>query len=64
MSNLESIFFSSPPILHKIQGLVFSIPKFLVRSLTNKNCHNSRTSNDIKMKLGPLSKLDEGNAMT
>ena len=29
------------------------------QSLTKENCHNSRTSNDIDMKLGPVTKLDK-----
>ena len=31
----------------------------LVKSPMNKNCHNSRTSNDIDIKLGTLSKLEK-----
>ena len=31
------------------------------QSLTNANCHNSGTSNDIDMKLGPVTKLDKNN---
>ena len=33
-------------------------------SLINKNCHNSRTRNDINMKLGPVTKLDKRNTAT
>ena len=29
------------------------------QSLINKNCHNSRTSNDIDMKLGSVTKIDK-----
>ena len=29
------------------------------QSITNKNCHNSTTSNVIDMKLGPATKLDK-----
>ena len=29
------------------------------QSLIKRNCHNSRTSDDIDMKLGPLTKLDK-----
>ena len=36
---------------------VFSISGFLVKSLTNKNCPNSKTSNNIDMKLGPVTNL-------
>ena len=34
------------------------------QSLIKVNCHNSRTSNDIEMKLGPLTKLDKRNKTT
>ena len=34
------------------------------QSLINKNCHNSRTSTDIDMKLGPVSKIDKRNTTT
>ena len=27
----------------------------------NENCHNTRTSNDTDMKLGPVTKLDKRN---
>ena len=31
------------------------------QSLIKENCHNSRTSDDIDMKLGPVTKLDKKN---
>ena len=31
------------------------------QSLTKENCHNSRTSDDIDMKLGPVTKLGKRN---
>ena len=31
------------------------------QSLIKENCHNSRTSDDIDMKLGPVTKLDKRN---
>ena len=31
------------------------------QSLIKKNCHNSRISDDIDMKLGPVTKLDRKN---
>ena len=31
------------------------------QSLIKVNCHNSRTSYDIDMKLGPVTKLDKRN---
>ena len=42
---------------------VFLIFGFLVNPL-QKSCHNSRTSNDLDMKLGPVTKLDKGNTAT
>ena len=38
----------------------FRFPDFW-STLVNENCHNSRTSNDIDMKLGPVTKFDKGN---
>ena len=34
---------------------------FSDQSLINKNCHNLRTSNDIDMKLGPVTNFDKRN---
>ena len=34
------------------------------QSFINENCHNSRTSHDIDMKLGPVTKLDKTNTTT
>ena len=34
------------------------------QSLIKENCHNSRTSDDIDMKLGPLTKVDKRNKTT
>ena len=31
------------------------------QSLIKENCHNSRTSDDIDMNLGPVTKLEKGN---
>ena len=33
----------------------------LTWELDKRNCHNSRTSDDIDMNLGPVTKLDKGN---
>ena len=35
-----------------------------VQSLIKENCHNSRTSDDIDMKLGPVTNLDKRNKTT
>ena len=34
------------------------------QSLIKENCHNSRASDDIDMKLGPVSKIDKKNKTT
>ena len=34
------------------------------QSLINENCHNCRTSYDLDMKLGPVTKLDNRNTVT
>ena len=34
------------------------------QSLIKENCHNSRTSDDIDMKFGPVTKLDKTNKVT
>ena len=34
------------------------------QSLIKENCHNSRTNDDIDMKLGPVTKLDKRNKTT
>ena len=43
------------------RGLDGEIPDFPIssQSLIKENCHNSRTSDDIDMKLGPVPKLDK-----
>ena len=48
MPNLVSLTISSLQILGKTQMVVFPISG---QSLTKENCHNSRASNDIDMKL-------------
>ena len=64
MPNLVSLTGPSLQILDKTETGVFTISGFLVKSLINKNGHNSRTSNDIVMKLGPVTKLDKRNRAT
>ena len=48
----------------KIRTGVSKISGFLVKSYLNKNYNNSRISNDINMKLGPVSKLNRKIPMT
>ena len=62
--NLVSQPYSSLQILDETQTGLFSISRFLVKSLMNKNCYNSKTSNHIAMKLSPITKLDKRKATT
>ena len=59
MSNLEPLTRFSPQMLDIIQTGAISISGFLVNSLMNKICHNSRTSNDTEMNLRPLYKIEK-----
>ena len=43
----------------KTQMVVFPISKLSDHSLIKENCHNSRTIDDIDMKLGPVTKPDK-----
>ena len=51
-------------ILGKIQTGVFPNSGFLFKSLIKENFHNSRTSHDIDMKLGPVTKIYKKNKTT
>ena len=57
MVNLASPSCSSLQILGKTLAGVLPISEFLV----NPFCHNSRTINDLDMKLGPVTKFDKWN---
>ena len=46
-------------VLNKSQVGGISLFQISDQSLINKNCQNSRTSNDIAMNLGPVAKLDK-----
>ena len=59
MPNLVFVTLPSPEVLDKNQNVPFPILGFLVKSLINKYCHDSRTSNVIDMKLRPVTKLDK-----
>ena len=48
----------------KTQTGVFYDFRISVRSLIKENCHNSRTSDDTDMKLGPVTKPDKRNKTT
>ena len=43
---------------------VFPNSGFLVKFLIKENCHNSRTSDDVDMKLGPVTKIYKRNKTT
>ena len=63
MSNLVSHSPQSPDIGQNSDG---GISDFRIsgQSLIKENCRNSRTSDDIDMKLGPITKLDKRNKKT
>ena len=61
MPNLVSLTHpKSPDILQNSDG---GISDFWIsgQSLIKENCHNSRTGDDIDMKIGPVTKLDMRN---
>ena len=53
----------SPDIVQNSDG---GISNFRIsgQSLINRNCHNSRTSDDIDMELGSVTKIDKRNKPT
>ena len=53
----------SPDIGQKSDGGI-SVFQISGQSLIKEKCHNSRTSNDIDMKLGAVTKLDKKNKTT
>ena len=62
MPNL--VFFTRPSL--QILGKIWSISDFQIsgQSFIKRNCHNSRTSDYIDMKLGPVTKLVKKNKAT
>lgn len=65
MPNLAtSLILRSLQILSKIQTGVFLISGFLIKFRLNKNCHNSRSTNDIDMTLSQVTKLYKNNTAT
>ena len=50
----------SPYIGQNSDGDIFDF-QISGQSLINENCYDSQTSNDIDMKLGPVTKLDRRN---
>ena len=63
MPDLVSITCPSLQIFGKTQTRVFRFPNFWSIPY-KKNCHNSRTSDNIDMKLGPVTELDKRNRAT
>ena len=64
---MPNFVFSTCPSLHilgKTQTRLFPNSGFLVKSLIKENCHNSKTSDDIDMKLEPITKLYKRNKTT
>ena len=57
MLNLVSLTHPNLQIFGKTHGVISDFP-ISGRSFIKENCHNSRTSDDIDMKLGPVTKLD------
>ena len=53
----------SPDIGQNSDGGI-SYLRISAQSLLKENCHNSRTSDDIDMKLGPVTKIDKRNKAT
>ena len=62
--NLVSLICPSLQILGKTQDGGISDFWISGQSLIKENCHNFRTSNDIDMKLGPVTTLDKRNKKT
>ena len=53
----------SPDIEQNSDGVISNF-QISDQSLIKENCRNSRTSDDIDMKLGPVTKLDKRNKTT
>ena len=64
MPNLVYLTCSIFQILKKPQTEVFLISGFLAKFLINKDCHNSRTGNNIKMKHEAMIKLEKRSMTT
>ena len=64
MLDLVSVNCPCLQILDKSQTGIFSISGFSVKPFIAKTYQNSRTSDDVNMKLGPLTKPDKTNKTT
>ena len=64
MPNLVSLTLHSLQILGKNSDERISDIRISGQSLRNENCHSSRTSNDIDMKVGPVTKPNKKNTET
>ena len=60
---LNVVFLTLPQSLDmgKNSGKVISNFQISGQSITKRNCHNSRTSDDIDIKLEPITKIDKKN---
>ena len=56
--------FSQSPGIGQNSGRGISDLQISGQSLIKENCHDSRASDDIDMKLGPLNKFDKRNKTT
>ena len=65
MSTID-VAYQREVILNKTQTGVFPISGFLVSGqfLIKENCHNSRTNDDIDMKLAPVTRVEKRNKTT
>ena len=64
MPNLISLTCPCLQTLGKISGRDISYLRISSQSLVKENWYNSRTSDDVDMKLGPVNKLDKRNKTT
>ena len=55
---------SQSPDIGQNSGRGISDLQISSQSLIKENCHNSRTNDDIDMKLGPITELDKRNEVT
>ena len=61
LDNFGIHYFSQSPDIGQNSDGGISDFRISGQSLIKENCHNSRTSDDIDMKLGPVTKLDKRN---
>ena len=64
MTNVVAITCLNLQVFEKNSDKGIPISEFLVKFFLNKNCQNSRASNDVDMKLGPVNKLNKRKTAT